>query len=85
MCTYFKAETDAVQNLIGDFFFLILSARGPFHKGRTLIEKKYGGTGLIWKKRKFCKQSLTKERKQLPVVIQQQAIFYEVFVLCLWL
>ena len=30
-------------------------------------------------------QNLAKERKQPPVVILQQAIFYNVFILCLWL
>ena len=30
-------------------------------------------------------QSLTKERKQPPVVILQQAIFYNIFILCFWL
>ena len=36
MCTYFKIETDVVQNLIDNFF---------------LSEKKYGGTGLISEKK----------------------------------
>ena len=30
-------------------------------------------------------QNLTKEWKQLPVVILQQANFYNIFILCLWL
>ena len=38
--------------------------------GRTLNEKKYGGTGLVSeKKRKLCMKNLMKERKQPPVVI----------------
>ena len=41
--------------------------------------------GLISKKRKFCKQNLTKERKQPRVVIPQKVIFYNVFIPCLWL
>ena len=31
MCTYFKTETDVAQNLADDFF-LILTARAPFHE-----------------------------------------------------
>ena len=38
MCTYFKIETDVVQNLIDNFF---------------LSEKKCGGTGLISEKKGF--------------------------------
>ena len=30
-------------------------------------------------------QNLTKERKQPPVVILQQATSYNIFILCLWL
>ena len=30
-------------------------------------------------------QNLTKEWKQLPAVILQQANFYNIFILCLWL
>ena len=39
----------------------------------------------FWKKRKFGKQNLMKERKQPLVVIAQQAIFYKVFILLVWL
>ena len=31
MCTYFKIETDANQNLINNFV-LIVSVTGPFHR-----------------------------------------------------
>ena len=48
--------------------------------------------GLIFEKKKkkekttkLCKQNLTKELKEPPVVIVQQAIFYNVFILCLLL
>ena len=46
--------------------------------------------GLIFeeknpKKQKFRRQNLPQERNQPPVVILQQAIFYNVFILCLWL
>ena len=33
---------------------------------------------------KLCMQNLTKERKQPPVVFLSQAIFYNIFILCLW-
>ena len=32
ICTYFKKETDVAQNLINDFFFLILIVREPSHR-----------------------------------------------------
>ena len=48
MCTYFKTDTDAAQNLIDDFF-LTLTVRGPFHR-KDFKWKKYGGTGLISEK-----------------------------------
>ena len=41
--------------------------------------------GYFLKKRKFCMPNLTKERKHPPVVILQQAIFYNTFILRLWL
>ena len=66
------------------FFFLIFTVKGPFHRN-DFKGKKYGVMGLISKKRKFCKQNLTKERKQPPVVIPQKVIFYNVFIPCLWL
>ena len=51
MCTYFKIETDLAQNLIGDFFFLTLTVRGPFHGGDCKWGGgEYGGTGLISEK-----------------------------------
>ena len=42
MCSYFKTETDLVQNLIDDFSFNF-----DLSIGRILSEKKYVGTGLI--------------------------------------
>ena len=47
MCTYFKTETNAAQNLI-DYFFSNLSE--DLSIGRILSEKKSGGTGLISEK-----------------------------------
>ena len=74
MCTYFKKETNEVQNLIDDFF-LTLTVTGPLSIGRILSEKKYEGAGLISEKTEALLQNLTKERKQPPVAIPQQAIF----------
>ena len=54
-------------------FFLALAIRRPMLRGYFL------------KERKLCMQNLTKERKQLPVVIMQQSIFYKIFIRCLWL
>ena len=51
--------------------------------GRSFSEKKYGGMGLVSEKRKLCMQNLTKEWKQPPAVILQQANFYNMFNLCL--
>ena len=42
MCSYFKTETDLVQNLIDDFSFNF-----DLSIGRILSEKKHVGTGLI--------------------------------------
>ena len=39
--------------------------------------------GQFLKKWKICLQNLTKEWKQPPVVILQQANFYNIFILCL--
>ena len=53
---------------------------------RSLTEKKNMEVqGWFLKKRKLCMQNLTKEWKQLSVVILQQANFYNIFILCLWL
>ena len=49
-------------------FFLTLTVRGP-STGSILIEKIMGYGVDLEKKRKLCFQSLTKERKQPPVVI----------------
>ena len=61
MCTYFKTETDAIQNLNvhvfqdrnwcntksnGWFFFLTLAVRRPFHRNHFKL-KEYGSTGLL--------------------------------------
>ena len=44
-----------------------------------------GVRGQFLKKRKLCLQNLTKEWKQPPVVILQQANVCNIFILCLWL
>ena len=52
--------------------------------GKILSEKKKMGVRVQFlKKRKLCLQNLTKEWKQLPVVILQQANFCNIFILCL--
>ena len=51
--------------------------------GKILSEKKNMGIrGQFPKKRKICWQNLTKEWKQPPVVILQQASFCYIFILC---
>ena len=37
------------------------------------------------RKHRLCMQSLTKQRKQPPVVILQQSIFYNISIWCQWL
>ena len=52
--------------------------------GKILSEKgNMGVRGQFLKKRKLCLQNLTKEWKQPPVVILQQADFCNIFILCL--
>ena len=52
--------------------------------GKILSEKKNMGIrGQFPKKRKICWQNLTKEWKQPPVVILQQASLSNIFILCL--
>ena len=50
---------------------------------KILSEKNMGIRGQFLKKRKICLQNLTKEWKQPPVVILQQANFCNIFILCL--
>ena len=52
--------------------------------GKILSEKKKMGIqGQFLKKRKICLQNLTKESKQPPVFILQQANFCNIFIVCL--
>ena len=83
MCTYFKTETDVAQNLANYFSSNFYCLRS-FHR-KNFKWKKNETTGLISKKRKFCKQNIPKERKQPSVVIPQQGIFYNESILYLWL
>ena len=55
MYIYFKTETDVAKNLINDFFFLIVTVRGPFHRSSFKRKKKCGGTGLISEKPELLK------------------------------
>ena len=45
MCTYFKIETAAAQNL-NDYFFLTLPVRRPFHR-KEFKWRGYGSMGLL--------------------------------------
>ena len=45
MCTYFKIETAAAQNL-NDYFFLTLPGRRPFHR-KEFKWRGYGSMGLL--------------------------------------
>ena len=67
------------------FFFLTLTVRGPFHSNDFKWKEIWGYGVSFWKKWKLCMLNLTKERKQPPVVILQQVIFYDISILCLWL
>ena len=86
MCTYFKTEIDVAQNPL-DEFFSNFDWQKTFPQEGFQVKKNKGVRGYFLKKnkRKFCMQNLTKERKQPPVVILQQAIFYNIFISWLWL
>ena len=62
------------------WFFLTWYIKRRFHRKDFKSKKKYEGTGFIFQRRVFCMQNLTKEQKQQPVVILQQAIF--IYLLC---
>ena len=49
MCTYFNTKTELPQSLINDFFSNFGCQRTFLSEG-FLVEKKYGGTGLISEK-----------------------------------
>ena len=63
-------------------FFLTLTVRRTFHSKDFSWKRGYGVN--FWK-RNLCTQNVTKEQKQPPVFILQQAIFKNIFILCLWL
>ena len=79
MCTCFKTKTDVSQNLIDDFLSNF-DYQKTFHRKNFKL-KNNGCT--FWKKGSFACR--TKDRKQPPVVILQQSIFYNIFIRCLWL
>ena len=60
---------------------LNVHARISKQKLRTIKNMRVRGQSL--EKRKLCLQNLTKEWKQPPVVIVQQAKFCNIFILCL--
>ena len=79
---YFKTENDVVQKQgINGVFFVSFTVRRSFHR-MDFSWKKYGSTGLSSKKTEAL-YGASKERKQPPVVTLQQAIFYNIFSLCL--
>ena len=84
MSTYFKTDTDIAPNLIDDFLANFWLSE-EFSTGRISSETKKVGAGLIPEKTEALYAELKKERKQPPVVILQQMIFYNIFILWLWL
>ena len=66
-------------------FFLILIVKRSFNRKGFKQKKNMGVQGLFLERWKFCKQNSRKEWKQPPIVILQQANFYDVFIWCLWL
>ena len=65
--------------------FLQLSLSEDLFTGRILSKKYMGVPGYFLKKRKLSTRNLSKQRKQPLIVILQQAIFYNIFILCLGL
>ena len=63
------------------FFDWTLIVSGPFHRKDFKWKTILGYEVNFWKK--LCMQNLTKEWKQPPVVILQQEIFLNIFILCL--
>ena len=49
MCTYFEVETDVAQNLVDDFFFLILTVWWTFHMKDFKWEKMVCGVNFLKK------------------------------------
>ena len=84
MCTYFKTDTDVAQNLIDNFFSNFWLSE-ELSAGRIFRETKKVGVGLIPEKREALYEELKKEWKQPSVFILQQVIFYNMFILRLWL
>ena len=66
-------------------FFLTLTVRGHFHRKDFKWKNIWWYEVNFWKERKFYTTNLTKERKQPPVVILEQAILYSISIVCLYL
>ena len=84
----FCAKTDLHSNQIFNFVFDSFFEQDHLLNLFILavkVKKNMGVRSYFLKKRKFCMQNLTKEWKQPPVVILQQATFYNIFILYLWL
>ena len=63
-------------------FFLTLALRGPFHR-QDFKQKKYRGTALISEKLKALYAERSKRVEAATSRYLQQAIFCNVFILCL--
>ena len=66
------------------FFFLTLALRGPFHR-QDFKQKKYWGTALISEKLEVLYAELSKRVEAATSNYLQQAIFCNIFILCLQL
>ena len=86
----FQRSAVFVYMLVGDFVIVVVLfvcfcnlLSNDLSMGKILRGGNMGVRGQFLEKRKLC--VLTKERKQPPVVILQQAIFYNIFIQWLWL
>ena len=84
MSTYFETKSHVAQNLIDDIFSNFAYQKTLPQEG-FYVKINIEVRGYFLKKRKLCMQNLTKDRKQTPVVILQQSIYYDIFIPCLLL
>ena len=81
MCTYFKTETDAAQNLIDDFF-ATLNVRRPFHR-KDFKWKKYGGIGLLSEKMEALHADLNERGEAATSIYSAEVDFLQYIYLVL--
>ena len=81
MCTYFKTETDAAQNLIDDFF-ATLNVRRPFHR-KDFKWKKYGGIGLLSEKTEALHAELNERGEAATSIYSAEVDFLQYIYLVL--